>query len=250
MLVSKKKENVLGKKAIRQGSASEENLQTLRSWIQKIEQTTTSVSSRLSAVEKRLSGGTTEQNTGNPIGLEGPVETLLLNVKHKNTGQLARLLDDELSLLHNECVHQQQEANGFKEQIQDIEKMNARIALDLQAVQTTISKINTVMDQHMKHADRQEPFVMHVGALEIPIEFTGVIGGLLAFIVAILVLVNQKAVLLSPVFLFLVGALFLGCTLIKTVRSRTRTLKYPSFPMPLHTPAAQIKQVASKRKEG
>lgn len=250
MLMGKKKVNVLKRKAMHEECAAEENLQSLGSWIQKIEQTMASVSSRLSAVEKRLSGAAAEQNIRNPIGMQGPVETLLLHVKNKKTGQVARLLDGELSLVHNELVHQQQETDCLKKQIQDIKETNARNAIDVQTMQTSISKINIAMEQHTKHAERPEPFMMHVGAVEIPIEFTGVIGGLLAFTVAILVLINQKAVLLSPVFLFSVGALFLGCAVVKILRSRTRTMKNPSFSMPFNPPAAQINAVASKQKEG
>lgn len=250
MFMRKKKVNVRKRKEMYTECAAEENLQSLRSWIQKIEQTTASVSSRLSAVEKRLSGAAAEQNIRNPIGMQGPVETLLLHVKNKKAGQLARLLDGELSLVHNELVYQQQENDSLKKQIHAITETNARIAIDFQAMQTSISKIHIAMEQHTKHAEHHEPFVMHVGAVEIPIEFTGVIGGLLAFTVAILVLINQKAVLLSPVFLFSVGAIFLGCAVVKILRSRTRNRKYPSFSTPFHPPAAPMNAIASKRKEG
>ena len=43
------------KKIPKKEKCSEENMQTLKSWIQKLEQTTNSVSSRLKAVESRIS---------------------------------------------------------------------------------------------------------------------------------------------------------------------------------------------------
>jgi hypothetical protein len=250
MLVRKKKENLLKKKGINEESSSEENLQSFRSWIRKIEQTTTSVSSRLSAVEKRLSGGMSEPDNIYHIGMEGPIETLILDVEKKNERKLARLLDGELTLLHNEVTSQQQQTCCLKEQLEVIEMMNTTIKAELQTVRTTISEMSATSKLRMKRTEQHEPFVMHLGAVEVPIEFTGIIGGLLAFIIAILVLINQKAILLSPVFLFLVGLLLIGFALLKMVRSRSRNPLHPFFAMPLKTPSAQINPVPCERKEG
>ena len=52
MLTQREKKKMLKKEDV----VSEDNIQSLRSWVRKIEQSTMSVSSRLSAVEKRLSG--------------------------------------------------------------------------------------------------------------------------------------------------------------------------------------------------
>ena len=73
--------------------------------------------------------------------------------------------------------------------------------------------------------------------MEIPIEFTGNIGDLLAFTIAILVAINQKAVLLSPLFLFLVCVLLIGSAMLKMVRTRSRNSLRPYFTMPLKTPS-------------
>jgi hypothetical protein len=240
MLVRKKKENLRKKKEITDGSAKGENLQTIRSWIRTIEQTTTSVSSRLSAVENRLSGGMKGPENSILKGLEGPIATLLLNAKKKNAGELARMLDGELSLLHNELIKQQQETCGLQEQLGAFEKTSSTITTELQAAQTAISEMKTAMEVRMKRPERHEPFVMHVGALEVPVEFTGLIGGLLAFIIAILVLIDQKPILLSPVFLFLVGFLLIGFALLKMVRTRSRTPLHPFSTMPVKAPSAQI----------
>ncbi|DAC71658.1 MAG TPA: hypothetical protein DSN98_09275 [Thermoplasmata archaeon] len=250
MLVRKRKENLLKKKGIAEGSDSEENLQTLRSWIRKIEQTTSSVSSRLSAVEKRLSGGMSEPDARNRIGMEGPVETLFTNVKKKNAGQLVRVLDSELALLHNEAAAQQQETCCLKEQLEVIEKRSTTMVAELQTVQASLSEIKTARELQVNRTERSEPFVVHLGALEFPVEFTGIIGGLLAFVIAILVLVDQKAVLLSPVFLFLVGLLLIGFALVKMVRSRSKAPLSPIFSLPLKTSSAHIDPVPCDRKEG
>jgi hypothetical protein len=250
MLVRKKRENLLKKKVMTEDPSSGENLQSLGSWIRKIEQSTTSVSSRLSAVEKRLSIGMMESESVHLVTMEGPVEKLILNGKKKNASELARALDGELSLLHNELVNQEAQLGSLKEQLVVVEKMNMAITENLQKVHTAMSQMNTTMELRLNRPERREPFVMRLGTMEIPIEFTGIIGGLLAFTIAILVVINQKAVLLSPVFLFLVGVLLIGFAMLKMIRTRSRSSLRPYFTMPLKTPSVQINPVQYERKEG
>lgn len=250
MLVRKKRENLLKKKAIHEDPSSGENLQSLGSWIRKIEQSTTSVSSRLSAVEKRLSIGMIESESVHLVTMEGPVQKLILNGKKKNASEFARALDGELNLLHNVLVNQEQELGLLKEQLVVVEKMNMAITEDLQKVHTAMSQMNTTMELRLNRPERREPFVMRLGTMEIPIEFTGIIGGLLAFTIAILVAINQKAVLLSPLFLFLVGVLLIGSAMLKMVRTRSRSSLRPYFTMPLKTPSVQINPIPYERKEG
>ncbi len=250
MLVRKRTENVGKKKTKLEAAGSEDTLQSLRSWIRKIEQTTTSVSSRLSAVEKRLSGGTIDLHRIGLDGRQGPVETFLLNMKKENVGEAARLLDGELAFLHNELAARRLETDELKTQLDALEKTNTTVTEDLQGTQIAISELKTTLETQMNQTERREPFVMHLGALEVPIEFTGIVGGSLAFVIAFLVLINQKDILLSPVFLVLVGLLLLGFALVKMVRSRSRTILSPSFELPIDTHSSQVKPVACERKQG
>jgi len=250
MFVRKRKEFLIKKKAIADGLASEENLQSLRVWIRKIEQTTTSVSSRLSAVEKRLSGGLSESDTIHCIGMEGPIETLIMKGKKKNSGDLARLLDGELTVLHNEVVKQQQETLEVKERLEGLQKTHGVITEDLRTVQTAQKEINIAVEQRIRSLGRPEPFVMHVGALAVPIEFTGIIGGALAFLIAILVIIDQKAILLSPLFLCAIGLLLIGVALLKMIRNRSHTRLYSRSSIPLKPPTTQVTPAPPDKKEG
>lgn len=250
MLVRKKKEKLFKKHEANETAVPEENLQSLRSWVRKIEQTTTSVSSRLSAVEKRLSGRMNDSDTHSSLGLEGPIETLLLHGKKKNAPDIARVLDSELALLHNELVKQQQETSCLKQQCGEIEKISTTIITDFQTMQTAIADLNTTVDLQMNQTERNEPFMMHLGSLEVPVEFTGIIGGLLAFTVAILVLINQKEILLSPWFLIPVGLLLIGFAFLKMFRNRSRTPLQSFISMPLKNPSAPLGLVACETKEG
>ena len=67
----------------------------------------------------------------------------------------------------------------------------------------------------LEKIERREPPVMRIGSMEIPIEFTGVIGGILVFIIAILVIVGQKEIIISPIFLAVVGILLISSALFK-----------------------------------
>jgi hypothetical protein len=250
MLVRKKKEHGQKKKKTLDSTGAEDTLQSLRSWIRKIEQTTTSVSSRLSAVEKRLSGGSMDSPlTGHRV-LEGPVETFLRSIKKENVSEAARVLDGEIAFLHNELVSKQLETDDLKTQLEALETTNTVVTEGLQGTQAAISELKTAVETQMKQSRHHEPLVMHLGALEFPVEFTGIIGGSLAFVIAFLVLINQKEILLSPVFLVIVGLLLLGFAMVKMVRSRSRALLSPSFGLPLDTPSGQITPVPCERKQG
>ncbi|MCX6661377.1 MAG: hypothetical protein NTY91_02380 [Euryarchaeota archaeon] len=250
MLVRKRKEKSSKKRGMKEGPDSEENLQSVRSWIRKIEQTTTSVSSRLSAVEKRLSGRTSESDGLKTIGIEGPIETLFFHVKKKSTPEVARVLDSELTFLHNELSKQQQETSYLKEQLVEIEKTNTTMTIDFEAMQTTMEELNTTVKLQMNQKERREPFMMHLGSLEVPVEFTGIIGGFLAFLIAILVLIGQKEILLSPLFLVPVGLLLIGFALVKMIRNRSHRLRHPFIPLRMDAPSAQLDLASLERKEG
>jgi hypothetical protein len=250
MLTNRKTESFLKKKTVPQNPASEDTVQSLRSWIRKIEQSTTSVSARLTAVEKRLSGGMTEIETGPPLSMQGPVETLVRNGKKRNAGELAHLLDSELTLLHNELVQKEPEVQDLKNQLLVVDGKHARLSHDVHAVQSFISQIEEKIRLKMERLERREPLVMRLGTMEVPIEFTGIIGGLLAFTVAILVVLDQKAVLLSPVFLFIVGILLIGSAMLKMIRTHTRTTMRPSYAMPLTTRSTSITPLQYEQKEG
>lgn len=179
--------------------------------------------------------------------MEGPIETLLKG-KKKNTGDLARLLDGELTVLHNEVVKQQQETFELKERLEGLQKTHGAITEDLHKVQTVVKEVNIAVEQRIQSLGHHEPFIMHVGALAVPIELTGIIGGALAFLIAILVLINQKAVLLSPLFLCAIGLLLIGVALLKMIRTRPRLDSRGS--VSLEPPSTQVPPATLERKEG
>ncbi len=248
MLVRKRKEKLSKKKRNIDVADSEENLQSVRSWIRKIEQTTSSVSSRLSAVEKRLSGRMSDVPIGKTIGVEGPIETLFITMKKKDSPEVARVLDGELCFLHNELVRHQQETQALKEQIDTYEKAQVTMMTEMQALQTTMAELKITLEDQQRKPSRSEPFVMHLGSLEVPVEFTGIIGGLLVFLIAGLIMIGEKEILLSPWFLIPVGLLLIGFALIKMIRNHSTRSYQPLLSLPLNQPSASTDVATTEKK--
>lgn len=238
------------KKSVSFDSSSEETLQSLRSWIRKIEQSTTSVSARLTAVERRFTVENPASNAANQVSMQGPIETFIRNGKKRNAGDLGRLLDGELMLLHNEVVKQNQELLDLKTHLTGVEERHTALSHEIHSVRTIVMQLNEKIIRRQESMGRSTPFMMRVGTMEIPVEFTGIIGGALAFTIAALVMFNQKAVLLSPIFLSAVGLLLIGSAMLKMVRAHSRVTMRPLQTMPVPRGAAQFKSMQCEQKEG
>jgi len=222
MLVSKRKAKT-GKKKKKKDISSEDNVQSMRSWIRKIEQTTSSVSSRLSAVEKRISRRNLDSPNDSLPGtiLEGPIERIFADLKEeknsKDIEEVSRILDSEFAIMQEELISQENEITSLEGQLGTISSSLAEIKEEIQKLQTSETQRSYEMNVRLEKIECREPPVMRIGRMEIPIEFTGVIGGILAFIIAILVVVGQKAIIISPVFLSIVGFLLIGSAVFKTI---------------------------------
>jgi hypothetical protein len=214
------------KKTDATGPSSEESVQSLRSWVRKIEQSTNSVSARLTAVETRLSGGYASLDGAPMSVMEGPVERCLSDLqrgKKKSLDEHARILDHELHCLHTELGKQLQGYQSLKEQVDELHQWMPSVQQDIREIHATVTPMLRQLERKTQMLSQRKPMVMKLGAMEIPVEITGVIGGLLAFTIAVLVALNQKAVLLSPAFLAAVGMLLIGSALVKAFRLRSRS---------------------------
>jgi chromosome segregation ATPase len=225
MFLQKKQRKRKPKKTKTPYASSEDSEESLRSWVRKIEQSTNSVSSRLIAVEARLSGGYASSKEALLSVMEGPVERFLSDVqkgKKKTIEDHARILDHELHCLHTEIGKQRQENESLKEQVEAMNQLLPSVQRNLQELQESITPMLQQLETKTRLLAERKPLVMKLGAMEIPVEITGVIGGLLAFTIAALVAFGQKAVVLSPVFLAAVGLLLTGSALVKALRMRLR----------------------------
>ena len=227
MLVNKNKSKT-SKKKTKKDTSSQDNVQSMRSWIRKIEQSTNSVSSRLSAVEKRISRKSVDSSNDSIQSnlLEGPIERIFADLKEgkssKDIEEVSRILDSEFTIMQEELISQENEITSLEGQLSTISSSLAEIKEEMEKLQTSETQMSHYVNVRLEKIERREPPVMRIGSMEIPIEFTGVIGGILVFIIAILVIVGQKEIIISPTFLAIVGILLIGSALFKTVNLGAR----------------------------
>lgn len=223
----------------------EENIQSLRTWLRKVEQSTTSISSRLSAVEKRISVKT---NTSQDRKDEGDVFSSSLNQlttgfkdeKQRNQWQqFSQVLANEFSQLQHDLLGQQQDLDEVQEQVSLLSQSLQSMQEKLQQSNEISSYLTTNVVARIETLERREPPIVRLGSMEVPIEVTGVIGGILAMIIAVLVALDYNTIVASPLFLFGMGLVLIGSAVIKSFRFRSRTPSQKSFMLPHRVPAIE-----------
>jgi len=229
MLVNKNKNEKAKSKQKKPSEIYEENIQSMRSWVRKIEQTTNSVSSRLSAVEKRLSvkknDSSSVQTSGVDI-LDRPFKKVFSELKKdgndtsKELVEVAKILDSEFERIQDELVAQQTEVDGIKEKVEEINKSIANITEELKKTRVVESKYFTDFGNRLGLMEKRAAPIMKLGKLEVPIEISGIIAGFIALFAALFILMDQSSILISPVFLGVVGFVFIGSAVFKAVKSR------------------------------
>lgn len=207
---------------------SEENLQSMRSWVRKIEQTTNSVSSRLSAVEKRLSvrkGDASDSSTTGIGALGKPLQRVFADLKQgesssKEIIEASQILDEEFERINDELTAQQTEVDGIKEKIGEINKSIVDIKAEIKKTREIEAKYLTDFKSRIELIEKRAPPVMKLGKIEVPIEISGLIAGFIAIFAALFVYLDETEFLISPMFLGIVGFLFIGSAVFKAVKSR------------------------------
>ncbi|HEC89140.1 MAG: hypothetical protein DRN12_02695 [Thermoplasmata archaeon] len=142
------------------------SISMLYQWIQRIEQITENMNTRLSAIERRLSNNG-ENDAIIPVQIEDNKSILILQ--------------ETISM-------QQREIEELKEKIEDYRKR----------------------DNHL---------TMKIGKREVSLEITGIIGGLITFLIAALIFLGGKDVVISPVFLTIIGVILISSSIIKSFYS-------------------------------
>ena len=231
MSVDKRKIKTRKKRVLRDEFSSEDTVQSFRSWVRKLEQTAISLSSRLSAVEKRLSRRKLDLSSGLMLDdvMDGPIarifETLKDGKEDKNLEEMSRILDSEFAIMQEELISQQTEITSLKEKIGQFSSSLDAITAEIEEGHIYNSRLMERVEYRLEKIERREPPVMKLGRMEIPIEVTGVVGGILAFITAIAIAIGQKEIVISPLFLLLVGFILIGSALFKTFNIRSAIVR-------------------------
>ncbi len=221
MLVNKKKTNKRNNEKI------SNTVQSMRSWIRKIEQSTNSVSSRLTAVEKRITNKTSMDSRDNTSGLtiiDGSLDKILTQVsdgnKEKNLEYVFRVLDSELATIIDDIENQEIEIENIKNNIDQINKSIDEANQELDKSKESISKTMVNMTNRIEDLERIAPPTMKIGSMEIPIEISGITAGSIAIFAALMVSINKTDIITNAAFLGFAGILFIGATVFKTLKSK------------------------------
>jgi len=226
MLVNRNKDKQ-HQRIIRTESSSAENFQSLKSWFRKIEQTTDSISARLYAVEKRLSRNSLQPNdlfqSSDQYELQTENNSRKKSVvKKKDIITIASYVDTEFTAINEDMVTQREEVKKMKENIEVIGETIGMLKQDIQRIQHSISSQLDETSNRIKTIEQKDSLIMHLGAFEIPIEFTGLIGGVLAFLIAFLIVFDKKEIILSPLFICFIGLVLISSALLKIIRRRSK----------------------------
>ena len=211
MHTSKKSVKPLKKKKGRIEVDADQITISLRDWIRNIEQTTHSVSSRVSAIEKRFTNP-----HYNIFSLSSDAEQLHHTDKRDESQDV---IFDKTKLKENMGYQ-----HTLLEHINESMKTNADSIDELKAMYHDItSQVHHDIDSMKNRLDsfeRQKMPVVRVGRYEIPMEITGLVGGTLLLLIAVLVSLGHGSVISSPLFLVGLGIVLLLSTLVKTITYR------------------------------
>ncbi len=157
------------------------------------------------AVERRLSNEPFEGSKfgSKSIAIEKNYEDRLK--------EIARTLGEEIKILKKEI-----EAIKAK----GVAKAESPVTISLKRSGENITNFAKEIANIERRLERLEKkkatATVKVGKIEVPIEITGIVGGFLAFIIAILLFGGYKNLVISPPFVMFIGLVLLTATALKT----------------------------------
>ena len=176
----------------------------LINWLQGLGQRVESLEKRLDAVERRLSEKPFEGTKFNSksIVMEKDYEEKWKEIKTKLENKITNL-KKELETLKGRKIESKNET-PVTISIRKGEGIN--VAREIANIERRLEKIEK----------KKATPTVRVGKIEVPIEITGIIGGFLAFIIAILLFGGHKDIVVSPPFVMFIGIVLLTATALKT----------------------------------
>lgn len=209
-----------GKKEEGTKETKEIGIGELRSWIRRMEQNIDSLDKRLDAIERRLSGekfvppkmGKSEIK-GNSKALENEIQSL------------SKKMNDELKTIRAELLKfEGVRRNATEKSIGNENKMKSTPTVisvrpgggrGAAAGGPMYTKELANLERRMERLEKRKATVK-VGKIEVPIEVTGIVGGILAFIIAALLFEGYKNLVISPVFVMFIGIVLVFAAALKT----------------------------------
>jgi|GEM_PF-1320195 len=188
----------------------------IRSWIRRIEQNIESIDKRLDAVERRLSS---ERSKSPKILKNGSKSSP--EASDSKIQELSQKLDEEIRRVREEMLRVRKEGNSAYVAGEDKGRSTPVIlshgnkekvsAIDRQEFTREIAEL----ERRIERMERRKTTVK-VGKVEIPIEITGVVGGIFGFVIAALLFEGYRDIVTSPIFSVFVGAVLISAVALKT----------------------------------
>jgi len=203
------------KKEKERESKDDKELKELNSYIQRLQQNVRSLEKRLDAVEKRLSNEPFE-NPSLMMVEKGEKRTDM----PQNIEKLIRKLQDEIEDLKNKVKEGGAGGKEIKE-VKDVKETKGTKEPKEPIISIRKSEAkkydNAILniERRLEKLERRKATV-RVGKIEVPIEITGIVGGLIAFLIAILLLEGYKGLVISPGFVGFIGIVLIAATAVKT----------------------------------
>ena len=160
------------------------NIHTLKEWNWKLEQSLTQLRSRINAVENRLS-----------LNINEDIE--------KNERQSTNNFNDATSNKRDTDLKSSMYIiKKYEETLNELDH-------DYHEMKSQIAKLSK--------RQKSSSLIMHVKGKEIPLEITGIIGGILIIIIAFLVALGGTEFVVSPPFLSIIGLVLIGSTIFRSI---------------------------------
>jgi chromosome segregation ATPase len=225
MLTNKK---INKKKTAKNDQIIDNNIKAMGSWVRKIEQTTNSIGSRLAAVERRISLNKDDKLINRSVSafnnLEKPWENITSELKEKEYVEnivecIVNAFENKFAFIHDKIQSQHAEIQFLNEKIKELNKALDYTYKEIKKTKDLEIKFLADFKRRIEKIEKRSPPTIKIGNTEIPIEISGVIAGFISLLAAFLVSFNQQNILISPVFLAIIGLVFISSALFKSIRS-------------------------------
>ena len=130
------------------------------------------------------------------------------------------MLDNEFERIQDDIADQQAELDKIKEKITDIGKSIVEMKDEIKKTRVVESKSFFDLKNRLETMEKRAAPIMKLGKLEVPIEISGIIAGVIAIFAALFIILDQTSILISPIFLGAVGIVFIGSAVYKAARAR------------------------------
>ncbi len=113
----------------------------------------------------------------------------------------------------------EEELQALKEEIKKLSQSGREVIISLKKKESGDSILKDIanIERRLEKLEKKKNMpVVKVGKINVPIEITGIVGGLLALFIAALLFGGYKELVISPPFVMFIGILLMSAAALKT----------------------------------